>query len=157
MGIRFDVQVRAFEDGKHSFDQQVSFQLNDLAEPIAASQRMVEEFARGYHGLKDPTPADINNVMCNELFHLLGRQGAADERRALFVSGSLLRLCAMPEQAQAFSGLGRHPLLPRRRPEPATVRGPEPAARGQGRGGRQALAELGSQVFSRRRIRSRRS
>jgi hypothetical protein len=109
MGIRFDVQVRAFEDGKHSFDQQVSFQLNDLAEPIAASQRMVEEFARGYHGLKDPTPADINNVMCNELFHLLGRQGAADERRALFVSGSLLRLCAMPEQALAFSGLGRHP------------------------------------------------
>jgi hypothetical protein len=109
MGIRFDVQVRAFEDGKHAYDQQVSFQLNDVAEPIAASQRMVEEFARGYHGLKDPTPADINNVMCNELFHLLGRQASSDERGTLFISGSLLRLCAMPEQAQSFSGLGRHP------------------------------------------------
>ncbi len=107
--MRFDVQVRAFENGRHAYDQNVSFQLNDLVEPIAASQRMVEEFARGYHGIKDPTPADINNVMCNELFHLLRREGPADERRTLFVSGSLLRLCAMPEQAEFFNGLGRHP------------------------------------------------
>lgn len=110
MPIRFEVQVRAFEDGAHAYDQNVSFQLNDTTEPIAASQRMVEEFARGYHALKDPTPADINNVTCNELFHLLRRQPAApDERRTLFVSGSLLRLCALPEQGQSFAGLGRHP------------------------------------------------
>jgi hypothetical protein len=107
--MQFEVQVRAFEDGRHAYDQNVRFQLNDVVEPIAASQRMVEEFARGYHAIKDPTPADINNVMCNELFHLLRRAGPADERRTLFVSGSILRLCALPEQAQAFSGLGRHP------------------------------------------------
>ncbi|MCC7048976.1 MAG: hypothetical protein IT562_19835 [Alphaproteobacteria bacterium] len=109
MSIRFDVQVRVFEDGRHSYDQQVHFQLNDVVEPIAASQRMVEEFARGYHGMKDPTPADLTNVTCNELFHLLRDTGQSDERRTLFVSGSLLRLCALPEQAQSFSGLGRHP------------------------------------------------
>lgn len=110
MGIRFDIQVRAFEDGQHAFDQQVGFELNDFAEPIAASQRMVEEFARGYHGIKNPSPVDLNNVMCNELFHLIRRAaGATDQRLILFVSGSLLRLCAQPEGQAAFSGLGRHP------------------------------------------------
>ncbi|MCC6469171.1 MAG: hypothetical protein IT563_12700 [Alphaproteobacteria bacterium] len=109
MSIRFDVQVRVFEDGRHAYDQQVRFQLNDVIEPIAASQRMVEEFARGYHGMKDPTPGDLSNVTCNELFHLLRDSAPGDERRTLFVSGSLLRLCALPEQAQFFSGLGRHP------------------------------------------------
>jgi hypothetical protein len=110
MSIRFEVQVRAFEDGQHAYDQKVGFQLPDVAEPIAASRRMVEEFARGYHGLKSPTPADLNNVTCNELFHLLRRAaGATDQRMTLFVSGSLLRLCALPDTAEAFAGLGRHP------------------------------------------------
>ena len=110
MTIRFEVQVRAFEDGQHAYDQQVGFQLPDVAEPIAASRRMVEEFARGYHGLKSPTPSDLNNVTCNELFHLLRRaSGASDQRMTLFVSGSLLRLCALPDTAEAFAGLGRHP------------------------------------------------
>lgn len=109
MSIRFQVQVRAFEDGQHAYDQQVGFDLPELAEPIAASRRMVEEFARGYHKLKDPTPADLNNVTANELFHLLRQPATPDQRRTLFVAGSLVRLCALPEDAPRFAGLGRHP------------------------------------------------
>ncbi len=110
MSTRFEVQIRAFEDGQHAFDQQVGFDLPDFAEPIAASRRMVEEFARGYHGIKSPTPADINNVTANELFHLVRRAaGASDQRMVLFISGSLLRLCALPEDAPNFAGIGRHP------------------------------------------------
>lgn len=109
MSVRFEVQIRAFEDGGHVYDQNVRFELNDTAQPIDTSQRLTDQFARGYHGIKDPTPGDINNVMCNELFHLLRKQGAADERRTLFISGCLLRLCAQPETAEHFRGLGRHP------------------------------------------------
>lgn len=110
MSARFDVQVRAFEDGQHAYDQQVGFDLPDFAEPIAASRRMVEEFARGYHGIKSPTPADLNNVTTNELFHLIRRaEGTSDQRMVLFIAGSLLRLCALPENAPGFAGIGRHP------------------------------------------------
>jgi hypothetical protein len=107
--MRFEVQIRAFEDGGHAYDQQVRFELGDTALPIDTSQRLTDSFARGYHGIKDPTPTDINNVMCNELFHLLRKQGGADEQRTLFISGCLLRLCAQPETAEHFRGLGRHP------------------------------------------------
>ena len=109
MSIRFEVQVRAFEEGQHAYDQEVRFELVDVAEPIAASQRMVDQFARNYHGIKDPTPTDVCNVTCNELFHLLRKQAAGDDRRTMFVAGSILRLCALPEDAPAFAGLGRHP------------------------------------------------
>ncbi|MCK6452106.1 MAG: hypothetical protein L6R19_14835 [Alphaproteobacteria bacterium] len=107
--MRFEVQIRAFEDGGHAFDQSVRFELGDTAVPIDTSQRLTDQFARGYHGIKDPTPGDINNVMCNELFHLLRQQAQPDEQRTLFISGCLLRLCAQPEDGEQFRGLGRHP------------------------------------------------
>ena len=108
--MQFEVQIRTFEDGGHVYDQQVRFELGDTALPIDTSQRLTDGFARGYHGLKDPTPADLNNVMCNELFHLLRQQATPDEQRTLFISGCLLRLCAQPEDAENFRGLGRHPV-----------------------------------------------
>ena len=109
MTIQFEVHVRAFEDGKLAYEQQVGFALADAAQPMAASKRMVEEFARGYHGLRNPSPGELTNVMCNELFHLLREQAKPDERRTLFVSGSLLRLCELAPDAQGFAGLGRLP------------------------------------------------
>lgn len=107
--MRFEVQIRAFEDGGHAYDQSVRFELGDTAVPIDTSQRLTDQFARGYHGIERPTPGDINNVMCNELFHLLRQQAKPDEQRTLFISGCLLRLCAQPEDDEQFRGLGRHP------------------------------------------------
>lgn len=109
MSTQFSLHVRAFEDGKLAYEQQMRLTMDDTAEPMAASKRMVEEFTRGYHGIKKPTPWDLTNVMCNELYHLLRQPVSTDERRTLFVSGSVLQLCALPLEAKSFLGMGRMP------------------------------------------------
>jgi hypothetical protein len=109
MTVQFEVMLRAVEDGVRSYDRHAQFNVGDFAPAIELSQRMVESFARNYHGMANPTPADLTNVLCNELFHLLREDESADKQRIAFIAGSVLRLCALPEDAPSFRGLGRHP------------------------------------------------
>jgi hypothetical protein len=109
MTVQFEVVLRAVEDGRRSYDRHAQFDLGDFAPAIDLSQRMGEVFARNYHGIANPTPADLTDVLCNELFHLMREDDSADTRRVAFIAGSILRLCALPEDAPKFRGLGRHP------------------------------------------------
>jgi len=109
MTVRFEVMLRAVEDGQRSYDRHAQFNLGDFAPAIDLSQRMVEVFARNYHGIANPTPAELTDVLCNELFHLMREDESGDNQRIAFIAGSVLRLCALPEDAPHFRGIGRHP------------------------------------------------
>jgi hypothetical protein len=109
MAIEFEVLLHAVENGAPAYDRRVQFRLDDFAPAIELSQRLVESAARGFHGIANPTPTDLANVMCGELFHLLREEDTSDKRRIAFIAGSLIRLCALPEDALHFRGLGRHP------------------------------------------------
>lgn len=109
MAVEFEVMLRAYEDEKPAFDRHAQFRVGDFADAIALSQRMTAEFAKSYHMIASPTPADLSNVMCNELFHLMREDDTSDKRKIAFMAGCVLRLCALPEDAQHYRGLGRHP------------------------------------------------
>ena len=109
MAVEFEVVLHAFEDDKPSFDRHVQFRVGEFAEAIALSQRMTEEFAHGYHMIENPTPTELSNVMCNELFHLMREDDTSDTRKIVFMAGCVLRLCALPDDAPSYRGLGRHP------------------------------------------------
>ena len=109
MAFEFEVVLRAVENGTRAYDRHAQFQVGEFAPAIELSQRRVEEFARDFHGIANPTPSEMTNVICNELFHLMRRDETADKQQIAFIAGSILRLCALPEDAPHFSGLGRHP------------------------------------------------
>ncbi len=109
MTIDFDVLLRVAENGAHAYERHAQFHLEEPGPVIELSQRIVEDAARGFHGIADPTPSDLTNVMCNELFHLMRDEDATDKRRNAFIVGSIIRLCALPDDAPQFRGLGRHP------------------------------------------------
>ncbi|MGQ0676306.1 MAG: hypothetical protein ACT4N4_09530 [Rhodospirillales bacterium] len=110
MAIEFEVMLRTVENGIRAYDRHAQFRLGDFGPAIELSQRMIEDAARNFHGIANPTPADLTNVMCNELFHLMREDERTDQRRTGFIAGMILRLCALPEDAPNFSGLGRHPV-----------------------------------------------
>lgn len=109
MAVDFEVILHTVENGAPSYDRHAQFHLGEFASAIELSQRLVEDAARNFHGIANPTPADLTNVMCNELFHLMRDEDTSDKRRIAFIAGSIVRLCALPEDAPYFRGLGRHP------------------------------------------------
>ncbi len=109
MAVEFEVMMRTVENGAPAYSRHAQFSVGEFAPAIELSQRMVEDAARNFHGIANPTPADLTNVMCNELFHLMRDEDTSDKRRLAFIAGSIVRLCALPEDAPHFRGLGRHP------------------------------------------------
>lgn len=109
MAMEFEVMLQTVENGAPAYNRHVQFRLGEFAPAIELSQKIVEDAARNFHGIANPTPNDLTNVMCNELFHLLRDEDASDKRRMAFIAGSIVRLCALPDDAPHFRGLGRHP------------------------------------------------
>lgn len=110
MTVEFEVMLQTVENGAPAYSRHAQFRLGEFAPAIELSQRMVEDAARNFHGIANPTPSDLTNVMCNELFHLMRNEDTTDKRRLAFIVGSIVRLCALPEDAPHFRGLGRHPI-----------------------------------------------